>query len=69
MGLVRNACRILVEKPEGKRPCGRTRRRWENNIKTELREIMWEAADWIHLTQNGDRWRDPANTVMKIRVS
>jgi hypothetical protein len=49
MGEVRNAYTILVEKPEGKRPLGRTRRRWEDNIRIDLREIGWQYVDWMHL--------------------
>jgi hypothetical protein len=51
MGEKRNSCRILVGKPDGKRPLGRPRRRWVNNIKMDLREIDWDGMDWIHLTQ------------------
>jgi hypothetical protein len=49
MGAMRNACRILVGKPEGKRPLGRPRRRWVDDIKTDLREIGWDGMDWIDL--------------------
>jgi hypothetical protein len=48
-GEKRNACRILVGNPEGKRPLGRSRRRWEDNIKMDLREIGWDGMDWIDL--------------------
>jgi hypothetical protein len=48
----RNACRILVGKPEGKRPLGRPRRRWEDNIKMDLRKIRWGGMDWIDLAQD-----------------
>jgi hypothetical protein len=48
-------CNILVGKLEGKGPLGRPRRRWENNIKTDLREIGWEGVDWIHLAQDRDQ--------------
>jgi hypothetical protein len=61
----RNACRILVGKPEGKRPLGR---RWVNNIKMDLREIGWDGMDWIDLAQNRDQWRALVNTVMNLRV-
>jgi hypothetical protein len=64
----RNAYRILVEKPEGKRPLGRARRRWENNIRMDLREIGWGGMDWIVLTQDRDQWRALVNTVMNLRV-
>jgi hypothetical protein len=49
MGAKRNACRILVGKPEGNRPLGKHRRRWENNIKMDFREIGWDGVDWIDL--------------------
>jgi hypothetical protein len=64
----RNAYRILVGKPEGKRPLGRLRRRWLDNIKIDLREIGWDDIDWIDLTQNRDQWRALVNTVMNLRV-
>jgi hypothetical protein len=56
MGEKRNACRILVGKPEGKRPLGRPRRRWLDNIKMDLREIRGGGIDWIDLTQDRDQW-------------
>jgi hypothetical protein len=52
MGEMRNVYKILVEKSEGKRPLGRPRRRWEDNIRMDLREMEWDGLDWIHLTQN-----------------
>jgi hypothetical protein len=64
----RNAYRILVGKPEGKRPLGRPRRRWVDNIKLDLREIEWDGMDWIELAQDKDRWRALVNTVMNLRV-
>jgi hypothetical protein len=67
-GEKRNAYRILVGKPEGKRPLGRPRRRWVDNIKTDLREIGWDGMDWIDLAQDRDQWRALVNTVMNIRV-
>jgi hypothetical protein len=53
----RNAYRILVEKPEGKRPLGKPRRRWVDNIKLHLREIVWGGMDWTDLAQDSDHWR------------
>jgi hypothetical protein len=64
----RNAYRILVGNPEGKRPLGRPRRRWVDNIKMDLREIGWEGRDWIELAQDRDQWRALLNTVMNLRV-
>jgi hypothetical protein len=57
MGEKRNLYRILVDKPEGKRPIGRPRRRWVDNIKIDLREIGWDGINWIDLAQNRDQWR------------
>jgi hypothetical protein len=68
MGEVRGAYNILVERPEGRRPLGRPRRRWEDNIKMDLGEIGFGEADWIHWVQDGDRWRALVNTVMNLRV-
>jgi hypothetical protein len=63
-----NAYRILVGKPEGKRPLGRPRRRWVDNIKMDLREIGWDSVDWIDMAQDRDQWRALANTVLNFRV-
>jgi hypothetical protein len=60
----RNAYRILVGKPEGKRPLVIPRRRWVNNIKMGLREIGWDGMDWIDPAQDRDQWRALVNTVM-----
>jgi hypothetical protein len=63
-----NGYRILVGKPEGKRPLRRPRRRWEDNNKMGLREIELGGMDWIDLIQDRDQWRALVNTVMNIRV-
>jgi hypothetical protein len=68
MGEERNAYRILVGKPEGKRPLGRPRRRWVDNIRMDLREIGWDDVDWIDLAQDRDQWRALVSTVMNLRV-
>jgi hypothetical protein len=68
MGEKRNVYRLLVGKPEGKRPLGRPRRRWINNIKMGLLEIGFNAVDWIGLAQDRNRWRAFVNSVMNLRV-
>jgi hypothetical protein len=68
MGVKRKAYRILVGNPEGKRPLGRPRRRWMNNIKMDLREIGRDGMDWIDLAQDRDKWRALVNTVMNLRI-
>jgi hypothetical protein len=68
MGEGRNVYRVLVGKPEGKRPLEGPRRRWEYGIKMDLREIGWGGMEWIHLAQDRDRWRAVVNTVMNLRV-
>jgi hypothetical protein len=68
MGEKRNACRILVGKPKGKRPPGRPRHRWVGNIKIDLREVGWGGMDWIDLARDRDQWRALVNTVMNLRV-
>jgi hypothetical protein len=55
MGDMRNAYRLLVGKPGGKRPLGRPKHRWEDNIRRNLREIGWEVVDWMHLAQDRDQ--------------
>jgi len=57
-----------VGKPEGRRPLGRPRRRWEDNIKMDLQEVRRVGMDWIELAQNRDRWRALVNAVMNLRV-
>jgi hypothetical protein len=57
-----------VGKPEGKRPLGRPRRRWVDNIRMDLREVVWDGMDWIGLAQDRDQWRALLNTVMNLRV-
>jgi hypothetical protein len=59
---------LLVGKREGKRPLGRPRRRWEDSIRTDLREIAWKDVDWKHLTRDKNQWRTLVNTVMNLRV-
>jgi hypothetical protein len=68
MGEKRNSYRLLVEKPDGKRPLGRPRRRWVDNIKMELLEIGWGGVDWTGLAQDRDKWRALVNAVMNLRV-
>jgi hypothetical protein len=63
MGDMKNAYKILVGQPEGKRSCRRPRRRWEDNIRMDLREIGWEGVDWMHLAQDRVQWRAVVNTV------
>jgi hypothetical protein len=58
---------ILVGKPEGKRPLGRPRRRWADNIKIDMREVGRDVMDWTDLAQNRDQWGAPLNTVMNIQ--
>jgi hypothetical protein len=66
---VRGAYNILVGRPEGRRPLGRPRRRWEENIKMDLRKIGFGDVDWIHWVQDRDRRRALVDTVMNLRVS
>jgi hypothetical protein len=67
-GEKRNEYRILMGKPEGKRPLGIPRRRWEDNIRMDLREVEWGDMDWTDLVQNRHQWRALVNTVMNLRV-
>jgi hypothetical protein len=55
MGLVRNVCKVLVRKPEGERPLGRPRHRWESNVEMDLKEILWVGKGWIYLAQHMDK--------------
>ena len=68
MGVERGAYRVLVGKPEGKRPLGRPRRRWVGNIRMDLQDVGCGYMDWIGLAQHRDRWRTLASTVMNLRV-
>ncbi|KAJ4431914.1 hypothetical protein ANN_20520 [Periplaneta americana] len=68
MGESRNAYRVLVGRPEGKRPLGRPRRRWEKNIKMDLREVGYDGRDWINLAQDRDQWRAYVRATMNLRV-
>jgi hypothetical protein len=82
MRYMRTVCKILVGKPEGKRPLGRPRRRWVNNIRMGLRKIGWRDVDWMHLArkigwrdvdwmhlaQQRDQWRVLVNTVLDLPV-
>jgi hypothetical protein len=68
MGEKRNAYRLFVGKPEGKRPLGRPRHRWVDNIKMDLLEIGWGGVDWIGLAQDRNKWRALVNVVMNLRV-
>jgi hypothetical protein len=68
MGEKRNAYRLLMGKPEGKRPLGRPRRRWVDNIKTDLLEIGWGGVGWIGLAQDRNKWRTLVNAVTSLRV-
>jgi hypothetical protein len=64
----RGAYRILVGRPEGRRPPGRPRHRWENNIEMDLQKVGWVGMNWIELAQDRDRWRALVNAVMNLRV-
>ena len=68
MGEGRGVYRVLVGKPEGKRPLGRPRRRWEHNIKADLQEVQGGCGDWMELAQDRDRWRALVSTVRNLRV-
>jgi hypothetical protein len=64
----RGVYRVLVRKPEGKRPLGRTRRRWKDNIKMDIEEVGYGGMDRVELAQDRDRWRELVNALMNIRV-
>jgi hypothetical protein len=68
MGEERDVCRVLVGKSEGKKPLGRHRRRWEDNIRMNLQEVGCGVVDWIGLAQDRDRWWELVNTLMYLRV-
>jgi hypothetical protein len=68
MGEERKVYKVLVGKPEGKRPLGRPRRRWEDGIRMDLRDIGLGYVDWIRLVQDRDRWRAVVSAVMNLRV-
>jgi hypothetical protein len=68
MGEKRNAYRLLVGKPDGKRPLGRPRRRWVDNIRMDLGEVGWSDVNWIGLAQVRNRWRALVNSVLNFRV-
>jgi hypothetical protein len=69
MGEGRGSYRILVGRPERRRPLGRPRRRWEDNIKMDVQEVGWGSMDWIDKAQDRDRWRAVVNAVMNLRVA
>ncbi|KAJ4447031.1 hypothetical protein ANN_09019 [Periplaneta americana] len=64
----RNAYRVLVGRPEGKRPLGRPRRRWEDNITMDLREVEYDDREWINLAQDRDQWRAYVRAAMNLRL-
>jgi hypothetical protein len=68
MGEKKNAYRLLVGKPEGRRPIGRPRRRWLDNIRMDLVEVGWGVVGWIGLAQYRERWRALVNSVLNLRV-
>ena len=68
MGVRRGIYGVSVGKPEGERPLGRPRRRWEDNINMDLQEVGWGVIDWIGLIQEKERWRALVNAVMNLRV-
>ena len=69
MGERKGTYRVLVEKPERKRPIWRSRRRWEDNIKMNLQELAFGGMDWIELAQDRARWRALVNAVINLRIA
>jgi hypothetical protein len=68
MGEEKNVYRVLIGKPESKRPLGRPKRRWEDGIRMDLMKIGWRSVDWMQLAQDRDMWQAVVNTVMNLRV-
>jgi hypothetical protein len=68
MGEEREVSKVLVGNPEGKRPLGRPRRRWEDGIRVDLRKTGWGSVEWIQMAQDRGRWRVLVNTVMNLRA-
>jgi hypothetical protein len=68
MGEGKDLYRVFVGKPEGKRPLGKPRHRWEDGLKMDLGEIGWGGVEWFYLAQDRDRWRAVVNAVMNLRV-
>jgi hypothetical protein len=68
MGEKKKVYKVLVGKPEGKRPLERPRRRWEDGVRMDFTEIGWGSVEWIQLSQDRDRWRAVVSEVMNIRV-
>jgi hypothetical protein len=68
MGEERKVNKVLVGKPVGRRPLGKPRRRWEDGVRMDLREMAWGCVDWIRLAQDRNRWRAVVSAVMNLRV-
>jgi hypothetical protein len=68
IGEITNAYKILVRKSDGKKPLDRSRRRWEDNIRMDVREIGWKCVDWMHLVEDRDQWWALVKTVISVRV-
>jgi hypothetical protein len=69
MGGMRNAYNILIEKPLVKRTRGRPMHRWEGNIRMDIKEVVWDSVDWMHLAQDRDQWLTLLNSVMNLHVA